>query len=457
MKVIILAGGSGTRLWPLSRTHYPKQFLKLKGMENSIFQLTLQRALNLSRIEDIFFVTNKDYFYLISGQLEELGFPVIKENILVEPEAKNTLPAITYAVKTMCAQDNDDIVVFSSDHLIADADLLTKTILEAQSVTNEYLVTFGIHPSGPETGYGYIRPGHSLGCCMIAAEFKEKPDFETAEKYVKDGYYWNSGMFLFQKSLFLELLKETSPEVSAAFDQDNILLSFQQTPSISIDYGLIEKTSRVAVMPFTGDWSDLGSFTTLYAKYDTHQDEDGNVTFNNDIILDSRNNLVYSDSDKAVALIGIDDLIIIDQRDALLICNKSETQRVKDAVTILKEKNDVRVDNHITEYRPWGSFTVLEDSDFYKVKRLSVSPEKRLSYQMHYHRSEHWVVVEGTAEVTIDGETTLLHSGQSIYISAGKKHRLKNPGRMFLEIIEVQSGRYLEEDDIVRFEDDYKR
>ena len=457
MKMIIMAGGSGSRLWPLSRTHYPKQFLKLSGMDKSIFQTTIERCLLMGQMDDLYIVTSRDYLHLVGGQIEEMGKTLPLEQILLEPEAKNTLPAILYAVQAIRKKGDDICAVFASDHIIDEPQILADTILGASELAAKGFVCFGITPTSPEPGYGYIKPGNAVSGGYEISEFKEKPNFKTAEAYVKNGYLWNSGIFIFDSKQFNEAVKKYNPEVYEAFQAAEAEDKFNKTPSISVDYGLIEKMERVYCVPLMMDWNDVGNFTTFYDRYHTKQDDKGNVYFNNEIMLDSENNLVYSEGDKAVAMIGVSDIVVVDQKDALLICRRDDSQRVKDAVDILKEINDPRADYHLTVYKPWGSYTVLEDNNFYKVKRLSVLPGKRLSYQMHYHRNEHWIVVSGTAMAIIDDVEKMVRSGESIYIRAGEKHRLVNSGSLLLEVIEVQNGQYLGENDIVRYEDDYGR
>ena len=457
MKIIIMAGGSGTRLWPLSRANYPKQFLKLKGMKQSIFQLTMNRCLMLAALNDIYIVTNKNYKFLISGQIEEMGLTACMDNILLEPQPKNTLPAIYNGVKTIQKNGEDIVAVFPSDHLIGDAEQFAKLILSGISFMGNHLLTFGICAASPETGYGYIKPGKKLLSGYLVDQFKEKPDIETAQKYVKEGYYWNSGMFMFRTDLFVEEVRMYCPAVFNAFQNDSVDKRFEATPGISIDYGLMEKSERVAVVPMDIKWNDLGSFATFYDEYNAQKDNSGNVLFDGEIAIESSDNMVYTDEDKAVAIVGVDDLVVVDQRDALLICHKDKTQNVKDVVDRLKQTGDKRADYHLTEYRPWGSFTVLEEGMFYKIKHLTILPGKMLSYQMHYHRSEHWIIVNGTATITIDGSEKMVFSNESIFIKSGCKHRLANNGKILLEVIEVQSGSYLNEDDIVRFEDAFGR
>jgi mannose-1-phosphate guanylyltransferase/mannose-6-phosphate isomerase len=462
MKMIVMAGGSGARLWPLSRTHFPKQFLKLADMDRSIFQMTIERCLLMGSPEDIYIVTSRDYLHLVQRQIDELGIALPREQILLEPKARNTLPAILFAVQAIREKGDDICAVFASDHVIDEPQILADTVLGAIPLASRGFVCFGITPTSPETGFGYIKPGATVDGVETpggfeVAEFKEKPDFETACRYVEDGYLWNSGMFLFDSEQFFYAVKKYNPEVFEAFQAEDIKEKFRKTPSISIDYGLIEKMDKVYGAPMVMAWNDVGNFTTLYDRYQTKQDDNGNVYFNDEIMLDSNRNLVYTEGEKIVAMIGVSDIVVVDQKDALLICHRDESKKVKDVVDALKERKDTRADHHKTVYKPWGSYTILEEYGSYKVKRLTVLPGNRLSYQMHYHRSEHWIVVNGTAVVMLDDVENLVRTGESIFIDAGAKHRLINAGNLLLEVIEVQNGQYLGEDDIVRFEDDYVR
>ncbi|HOD85947.1 MAG TPA: mannose-1-phosphate guanylyltransferase/mannose-6-phosphate isomerase [Methanoculleus sp.] len=450
MKTIILAGGSGTRLFPLSREHYPKQFIPLLDDE-SLFQNTVKRALLLSTPQEITIVTNAEHRFLVRDHLAAIGCDC---RVLVEPVGRNTLPAIYYGVKEITRENGPDTVaVLPSDHLITATGEFQEAFRRAERFAKDYLVVFGVRPTTPHTGYGYIRPGESLGDGGARVDaFVEKPDLETARSYVADGYLWNSGMFCFDAGLFLSECEVCAPEVVRAFEQP-MEEAYNATPALSIDYGVMEKTRRAAVVPLESDWSDVGNFDAVYAVLP--KNSDGNAVRGEHIGIDSSGNLIIADS--LVVTVGVHEIAIVETKDAILVAARDEAQRVGEIVKALRDKGDTRALFHTQVHRPWGSYTNLEEGRSYKIKRVTVPPKRRLSLQMHHHRSEHWVVVTGCAEVTIGDKTFLVRNGESTFVPAGTVHRLANPGILPLELIEVQIGEYTGEDDIVRFEDDFDR
>ena len=452
---IILCGGSGTRLWPISRTLMPKQFVKLFD-DKSLFQLTVER--NKSVCREQFIVSNAEQYFLAVDQLEELQCN--DSEFLLEPVGRNTAPAIALAC---FALDPEEIVLVSpSDHLIKDKDAYAKVLQEAKQLAeDDNLVTFGITPTFAETGFGYIEAkGNNVEA------FHEKPDTKTAQKYVEAGnFYWNSGMFCFKAGVFLNELQKYAPEIYEASktayenaSKDGMYRiahdDMANIPEESIDYAVMEKSDKVKVVASDIGWSDLGSFDALAEEFET--DEDGNTKDENLLAVNSKNNFIYS-SDRLIATVDIDDLIVVDTPDALLISKKGNSQKIKDIVKELKGRESDLHHIHLTAHRPWGTYTILEENHKYKIKRIVVKPGKRLSLQKHFHRSEHWIVVEGTALVTVQDKETLVRPNESTYIPMGDTHRLENPGKVDVVLIEAQVGEYLGEDDIVRIDDDFKR
>jgi mannose-1-phosphate guanylyltransferase/mannose-6-phosphate isomerase len=433
---------------------YPKQFLKFG--DTSLFQETVLRCFEVSDISEIFVVTNEAQKFFVIGQIKEIGYSIPPENVLIEPEGKNTLPAIFFGMKEIEQKFGNSIVgVFSSDHVLDRSAMATISL--AEKLASDYLVTFGVIPTFPHTGYGYIKASESCEPGYRVSEFREKPDFETAQKYIEEGCLWNSGMFLFETRLFFEEVKKHAPSIFAGFEKgDNINEIYACLDKVSIDYGIMEKSDKVAVVKLGQKWSDLGNFEAIYDELE--KDANENVVHECDpMLLNSNGNLVYSKCDKIVSLIDVKDMVIVDTSDALLICPKSSSQKVKEIVSDLKSRNDERAFIGQTVYRPWGSYTLLDSSPGHKIKNITVLSDHKLSLQLHYHRSEHWVVVKGMACVEVNGNKCFLRPGESTFIRAGEKHRLSNPGKVPLEIIEVQLGELVDEGDIVRFDDVYGR
>ncbi len=460
MTNIILCGGSGTRLWPISRTLLPKQFVKLfqdNEKSKSLFQLTVERNSKLCKSQ--FIVSNAEQYFLALDQLEELN--KLNNSYLLEPIGRNTAPAIALACMNLAY--DEIVLVTPSDHLIKDEKEYEKVLKKAKEFAKDNkLVTFGITPTFAETGFGYIE---SIDEFDVKA-FHEKPDFETATSYLEAGnYYWNSGMFCFKAGVFLDELEKYSPEIynksSNAFNnasKDEIIRikhdDMIAIPEDSIDYAVMEKSNIVKVIPSNISWSDVGSFDALFEELP--KDKNGNTKNENHISIDSKNNLVYG-NERIIATIDVEDLIVVDTGDALLISKKGSSQKVKKVVEKLKA-NDSQLHNiHLTGHRPWGTYTVLEESVGYKIKRIEVKPGKRLSLQKHFHRNEHWIVVSGTATVTVGEKTFNVRPNESTYIKMGEIHRLENEGKIPVILIEAQVGEYTGEDDIVRIDDEYGR
>ncbi|EOW2136832.1 mannose-1-phosphate guanylyltransferase/mannose-6-phosphate isomerase [Stenotrophomonas sp. GD03908] len=460
---VILSGGSGTRLWPLSREAYPKQFLPLAG-ELTMLQATWQRVAPLAARGPLV-IANEEHRFVAAEQLQQVGAEPAA--IILEPVGRNTAPAIAVAALEATRDGADALLlVLPSDHVITDEAAFRSAVQAAAGAAEAgKLVTFGIVPTGPETGYGYIKAADGQGLRAVE-RFVEKPDLETASGYVASGqYYWNSGMFLFKASRYLQELERFQPEMLASSrqawqqarrDADFTRLdkdAFTAVPSDSIDYAVMEKTADAVVIPLDAGWNDVGSWTAL--RDVSQQDGDGNAHQGDVIAIDCRNTYAYAQ--RLVALVGLDDVVVVETDDAVLVGKADRMQDVKTVVAQLKAEGRSEATWHRKVYRPWGAYDSIDNGERFQVKRITVKPGGTLSLQMHHHRAEHWIVVSGTAEVTRGDEVILLSENQSTYIPLGVTHRLRNPGKLPLELIEVQSGSYLGEDDIVRFEDTYGR
>jgi len=459
MRNVILCGGSGTRLWPLSRRLMPKQFLQLfDGGSRSLFQKSIER--NRDFCDDFVIITNKDHYFLALDQIDELGLGIAPK-FLLEDIGRNTAPAIAFAA---FASDEDEILFITpSDQLIKDVKRYQEAIKRAKALAKKgYLVTFGIQPAKPHTGYGYIEHiGNEV------KRFHEKPDLATAERYLAQNridsgsrYLWNSGMFMFQAGVYLEELQKYAPKIYEACKEvyENHLKPIGDTqiritkmddiPDISVDYAVMEKSDRIKVVLGDFDWNDVGSFDTLV----------DDVVSKEALEIESSSNFYYSDNEKKViAAIGLEEYIVVDTKDALLITKKGSSQKVRDVVVRLKDTNPQLLTTHSIVHRPWGTYEVLVDERGYKIKRIVVKPGKRLSLQKHYHRNEHWIVLSGTATVTVGDKTYYVRPNESTYIKMGEVHRLANDGKIPVVLIEAQVGEYTGEDDIVRIDDDFKR
>ena len=462
---VLLSGGSGTRLWPLSRETHPKQFQPLVGTD-SLLQATWRRVAPLAGAGAPIVVANEEHRFMVAEQLRLAG--VVPSALLLEPVGRNTAPAIAVAaLQALSGGDDPLLLVLPSDHVIGD-EAGFRAAVEAAGPAAEAgaLVTFGIVPTGPETGYGYMKAAAGTGVRPVE-RFVEKPDLGTAQAYVAGGdHFWNSGMFLFRASRYLAELERFSPAIVAAAraafagarrDADFLRLdrdAFAACPADSIDYAVMEKTDAAAVLPIDVGWNDVGSWSALWEIAD--QDPDGNAHHGDVIALGCRNTLAWGGR-RLVTLLGVDDLIVVDTDDALLVAARDRVQQVKDIVARLKAEGRPQANVHRKVYRPWGSYDGVDAGERFQVKRIVVNPGASLSLQMHHHRAEHWVVVSGRARVTCDERVFMLEENQSTFIPLGSRHRLENPGATPLELIEVQSGAYLGEDDIVRFDDIYGR
>nr|WP_245942658.1 mannose-1-phosphate guanylyltransferase/mannose-6-phosphate isomerase [Candidatus Colwellia aromaticivorans] len=466
----VMCGGSGTRLWPLSRSQFPKQFLPLVN-DTSMLQDTMARL--PAGHQAPVFICNEDHRFLVAEQVKQVNCG--QATILLEPQGRNTAPAVALAAINALESNSDALLlVLAADHVIKDTDKFHQAVVVATAAAQKgKLVTFGIVPTKPETGYGYIKQGveateDGAGSGVFeVATFVEKPDTDTAEGYLASGdYLWNSGMFLFKASRYLEELEKFRPDILQACQQAMAKVekdldftrpdseAFMQCADESIDYAVMEKTDQAVVIPLDAGWSDVGSYSALWEVCE--QDSKKNVIKGDVIAHDTSNSYIHSQN-KLIATLGVDNLVVIDTPDAVLIANKDKVQNVKEIVNELKAQQRPEAKLHREVYRPWGKYDSVDSGERFQVKRITVNPGAKLSVQMHHHRAEHWIIVSGTAKITLDEKTFLLSENQSTYIPIGVVHALENPGKLPLEMIEVQSGSYLGEDDIVRFEDKYGR
>lgn len=458
---LILAGGSGSRLWPLSRELYPKQLLNIQNKE-SLLQATFTRLQNIIAPQNIISMTGVKHLSNVKYQLSSITKNPV---VLSEPISKNTAPAIVLGAKYILENMSDDVIlVVPSDHMIKDAEAFINTVKEGEKIAKQgYIVTFGIKPHYPETGYGYINVTNSkIDAGFVVNKFVEKPNLELAKEYINDGnYFWNSGIFMFKASVLIEQAKEHANAIYQLLDNFNFknsieipYIEYDKMPSISIDYAIMEKSDKIALVELKSDWNDLGSWKSIYEV--SNKDENGNVKIGHVLDESSENSFMYSSS-KLVATIGLKDIAIVETEDAILACKIDEAQNVKHIFDTLKKQNDNTHLVHKTVYRPWGYYTVLAQGNGFLTKMIHVNSEQKLSVQSHNHRSEHWVVLEGTAKVVLEGKELILSPGHSVDIAVKAIHSLQNPYNEDLKIIEVQKGDLLIEEDIIRYEDMYGR
>ena len=469
---VILSGGSGTRLWPLSRETFPKQYLTIDSYDKKSFlQKTQLRLSGLKNLEDPLIICNEEHRFIAAEQMREID--IKPKKILLEPFGRNTAPAVTLAALLALEEySNPNLLILSADHEIKNIEKFIKVVEAGIDYSeNDKLVTFGVIPQSPETGYGYIESENPFDNENLVAskiiKFTEKPNYETAKKFLKSAYFtWNSGIFLFKAKNILNEIKKYSPEilnhcekaiVNKLFDLEFQRLDkkiFEECPNISIDYAVMEKTNKGVVLPMDVGWSDIGNWQSMWEN--SQKDTNGN-SVNGKVILEQTKNCLFKSENRLVVGLGVEDLIVVETNDVILVANKSKSEEIKKIVNELKENGISEGYEHKKIYRPWGHYiSVLEESTW-KVKVIIVKPGQKLSLQMHHHRSEHWIVVNGTANIEIDEKEITLHENQSSYIPLGSKHRLSNPGKIPLKLIEVQSGSYVGEDDIKRFEDNYGR
>lgn len=457
MKLVVLAGGSGTRLFPLSRKCFPKQFLKIAG-EKSLLGQTLERFKGKVSPHDVIIVTNEAYVYQIKEVLAEAD--MAEANIVLEPLGRNTAPAVALAMlfcRDRLRADADEVMLVApSDHIIEPADKFLELVEQAEILAEAgHIVTLGVQPDKPETGYGYIQAGEKMELGFKVLSFTEKPELEAAKSYLTAGnYYWNAGLFMFSLEVMRQEMQKYIPELVRFTAYEKMLAEFKSLPDISLDYAIAEKSDKAAVLPLEIYWNDIGSWDALQDVLPS--DKQQNIV-KGDVELLECHDTMFLSTGRMLAGIGVENLMVIETPDVVLVAKRGDSQKVKKLLDRLKAKERKEISENMTMCRPWGSYTVLNEGSTYKVKKIRVNPGQKLSLQLHYHRSEHWIVIGGTAKITVGEEEFILTENQSTYIPIAVKHRLENAGIIPLEIIEVQNGKYLGEDDIVRFEDIYGR
>ncbi len=454
MKAIILSGGSGTRLWPVSRENFPKQFMRIFS-EHSLFQETVKRALKLTGGHDIYVVTGEKYEWIIRNELEEIGVSGV--NIVTEPASRNTAPAIALGIKKLLedgVSKEEHVIVLPSDHLIKNTEAFAEYVTKGrEAVRKGYIVLFGELPTYPETGYGYINYGDELieGVFKVL-EFKEKPSYEKAVSYLKEGnFLWNCGIFLFSIERIIKDYERLVPEIDFNLPYKEFVKSFPNLRDESFDYAILEKTTDIAIVKADMGWSDVGSWKAIYDNLE--KDENNNVLKGDVEAHNLKNSMVFSPTNKLIACIGLENCLIVNTEDATLIVNMEDAQKVKEVVNSLKHKEDPRVKEHITTYTLFGSFTFLDKGDRYVIRKFILKPSAGLPTMMHHHRTKHWIVLKGTAKIVIDGKSNYVHENESFFIPRSTPYKIENVGRINLELIEIQSGEYLREDDTIILED----
>ncbi len=448
MKVFILCGGSGTRLWPLSRESYPKQFLRIFS-ERSLFQETVLRALELVGENEVFVITGDRYRWIVQNELEEIGIKNV--SLITEPAGRNTAPAIALGIKKLLdlgESEDERILVLPSDHLIKDWSRFTEAVKEGVELSSgDHIVLFGEKPTYPETGYGYIKLGEKISGGFKVQKFEEKPSVEKAEEYVRDGeHLWNCGMFLFSLGRIVDEYRTYVPEIDLNLPWGEFLSRFSTFPDVSFDYAILEKTKGIVVVPLRAGWSDVGSWKAVYNSLE--KDESGNVKIGDVFAVGSENSLIFSQGGRLLACIGLKDYLIVSTEDVTLIVSKELSQRVKDMVSLLKSRNDRRVYEHVTSFTPFGRTTLLDEEESYRIKKVIIKPGAKLPLQMHHHRAKHWIILRGTAKVTLESKTFFVHENESFFVKKSQPYQIENIGKIPLEMIEVQSGEYLGEDDV---------